>query len=162
MPRKTSLSIRAFIPLALSTLPSLALAGQPTPSDYIDSKPLLMEVRYCECRATKPDSSPSDLLPEFRDKSKVLKVGVTAEDKGFASSGEFSIGYEVSPVDDSSGPFRFTYLGKYETSDGSIAGQGALILEEGQWLSLFGSDHQTESESQHIGVAVRLVEASGY
>lgn len=160
MPRKTSLSIRAFIPLTLTALPGLALAGKPVPEDYIASKPLLLEVRYCECQATLPDSSPN-LLPEFLEASKILKVGVSAEDKGFVSSQEFSLGYEVSPVDDSFGPFRFTYLGEYETSDGSNAGQGALVLEEGQWVSLFGAHHQTESESQHIGVAVRLIAADG-
>jgi hypothetical protein len=46
MPRKT---LRNISLLALSTLPDLTLAGQPTASDYLGSKPLLLEIRYCEC-----------------------------------------------------------------------------------------------------------------
>ncbi len=161
MPGKTSNTIRICGLFALTSLSGLSLAGKPAPEDYLASKPLLLEVRYCECQATNPDSSPSDLLPEFLDESKILKVGVTGEDKGLVSSREFSIGYEVSPVEDSTGPFRFTYLGEYETSNGRSAGQGTLILEEGRWVSLFGSHHQSGSGSQHIGVAVRLVATDG-
>lgn len=161
MPRKISRSIKAFMPVALATLPGLALAGQPTPADYIDSKPLLLEIRYCECQVANPDSPPSDLSPEFLDGSNALKVGVSAEDKGFVASPEFSLGYDISPVDDSSGPFRFNYIGTYATSDGSNTGQGALVLKEGEWVSLFGSHHQSAAGSQHIGVAVRLLAADG-
>lgn len=161
MPRKTSHSIKSFIQLALFTLSGPVLAGQPTPADYIDSKPLLLEVRYCECQATKPDSPPSNLLPKFLDESKILKVGVAAEDNGFIASREFSLGYEISPVDGSSGPFRFNYIGTYATDNGSNTGQGPLVLKEGEWVSLFGSQHQSETGAQHVGVAVRLSAADG-
>ncbi len=162
MPRNTSLSISVLIPLALSALPGLSLADKPASEDYIAEKPLLLEVRYCECQATNPDDSPSELLPEFLEKSQVLKVGVSVEDKGFIASREFSLGYDISLVDESSGPFRFTYLGDYATSDGNNSGQGTLVLEQGEWVNLFGVHHQNETGSQHVGVAVRLIEASSY
>lgn len=162
MPRKPSHTIRICSLFALTTsLPGLSLADKPALEDYIASKPLLLEVRYCQCQATNPESSPSELLPGFLDDSEILQVGVATEDKGFVSSQEFSIGYEVRPVDDSLGPFRFTYLGEYKTSGGSNVGQGTLILEEGEWASLFGSGHQTESGTQHIEVTVRLITAEG-
>jgi hypothetical protein len=162
MPRKTSLTIRAIITFALCALPGLSLAEKPAPQDYIANKPLLLEVRYCQCQATNPESSTSELLPGFLEESEMLRVGVAAEDKGFVSSQEFSLGYEVRPVDDSLGPFRFTYLGEYKTRDNSNAGQGTLILEEGKWVSLFGTDHQTESGKQHISVTVRLTIAEDF
>lgn len=157
MPRNTSNSVRIACLVAVATaLPGLSLAQKPAPQDYIANKPLLLEVRYCQCQATNPEGDSSGLLPGFREESEMLRVGVAADDKGFVSSQAFAIGYEVSPVDDSLGPFRFTYLGEYKTGDGSNAGQGTLILEEGEWVSLFGTEHQTESGTRPIGVTVRL------
>ncbi len=161
MPGKTSLRHRVFTSFALFMLPGLALAGQPTPSDYLDSQPLLLEIRYCECQATEPDGDPADVLPEFLDDSRVLRVGaVTTEHSNFVASRELSMGYEISPVEKPSGSFQLTYASEYTTRDGSLAGQGTLVLEAGQWLSLFGSHHQTKAGAKHAGVAIRLVDQS--
>lgn len=163
MRRNTSNPVRIGCLVALATaLPGLSLAQKPAPQDYIANKPLLLEVRYCQCQATNPENASSGLLPGFLEESEMLRVGVDAEDKGFVSSQAFSIGYEVSSVDDSLGPFRFTYLGEYKTGDGSNAGQGTLILEEGEWVSLFGTDLQTESGKQHTDVTVRLTVAEDF
>tara|TARA_R110002074_G_scaffold125858_2_gene263531 strand:- start:2811 stop:3296 length:486 start_codon:yes stop_codon:yes gene_type:complete len=158
MPRKT---LRNISLLALSTLPDLTLAGQPTASDYLGSKPLLLEIRYCECRATTPNGAPGDVLPEFLDESRVLRVGaVTTEHSNFVASRALSMGYEISPVEKPSGSFQLTYASEYTTRDGSLAGQGTLVLEAGQWLSLFESHHQTKAGAKHAGVAIRLVDQS--
>lgn len=159
MPRKPSRAIRVFIPLALCALPGLSLADKPAPEDYIQEKPLLLEIRYCECQATNPESSPSELLPGFLDDSKVLKVGVSAEDKGFVASREFSLGYDINMVDDPSGQLQFNYIGTYKTSNGNNTGQGTLVLEQGEWSNLFGSHQQQATGSQHMDVMVRLVAA---
>lgn len=161
MTRKISLTIRVFIPLALCALPGLSLADRPAPEDYIAEKPLLLEIRYCECQATNPESSPSKLLPGFLDESKVLKVGVSAEDKGFVASREFSLGYDINMVDDPSGQLQFNYIGTYATSQGKNTGQATLVLEQGEWSNLFGSHHQQGTESQPMSVMVRLVPADG-
>lgn len=145
----------------LSLLPSLAFADNSAPEDYLASKPLMLEVRYCECQATKTDSLPSDLLPSFLKESSVLKVSVLGEDKGFASSGELSIGYELKPVARSSGQFQFNYAGSYTTNSGDSASNGELLLVQGQWVSLFGSRHENETGSQHNNVAVRLAKPGG-
>lgn len=161
MPGKTSLRHRVFTSFALFMLPGLALAGQPTPSDYLDSQPLLLEIRYCECQATEPDGDPADVLPEFLDDSRVLRVGaVTTEHSNFVASRELSMGYEISPVEKPSGSFQLTYASEYTTRDGTSSAQGTLLLEAGQWLSLFGSSLHTENGAKHVGVAVRLVDKS--
>ena len=158
MPRKTLHSISLFV---LSTFPALALAGQPTPADYLDSKPLLLEIRYCECPATTPGGAPGDVLPEFLDESRALRVGaVTTEHSNFVASRALSMGYEISPVEKPSGSFQITYASEYTTLDGSLSGQGTLVLEAGQWVSFLGSSLQTEAGAKHIGVALRLLDQS--
>lgn len=147
--------------LLLSLLPSFALAGNTVPEDYLAGQPLVLELRYCECPATKTDSEPSDLLPSFLKESSLLKVSVSSEDKGFFSSSELSIGYELKPVASSSDQFQFNYAGDYTTSNGNNAGSGELLLVQGQWVNLFGSRHESETGSQHSNVAVRLVESGG-
>ena len=86
---------------------------------------------------------------------------MSSEDKGFVSSSDLSIGYELKPVDGSPGQFQFGYAGSYTTNDGSIAGKGEALLVKGQWVSLFGSRHDSEAGSQYSNVAVRLAEADG-
>jgi len=147
--------------LFLSLLPSVALAGTPAPEDYLAGKSLVLEIRYCECQATKSESAPSELLPSFLKESRLLKVGVSSEDKGFVSSHGLSIGYEVKPVSGSSDQSQFSYSGNYTTSNGSSAGNGELLLVQGQWLTLFGSQHESETGSQHSNVAVRLAKPGG-
>lgn len=143
--------------LFLSLLPSFALAGNSAPEDYLASSPAVLEVRYCECKATKTESALSDLLPSFLKESNLLKVGVSIKDKGFASSNELSIGYELKPVAGSPDQFQFSYAGNYTASNGSSAGNGELLLVQGHWINLFGSQHENEAGSQHSNVAVRLV-----
>lgn len=145
----------------LSLIPGIALADNSTPEDYLANKPLVLEVRYCECQATKPDSLPSDLLPSFLEESRFLSVSVSSKDKGFASSSELSIGYELKPIMGSSGQFQFNYAGNYTTSNGSSAGNGELLLVQGQWVNLFGSQHEKETGLQHNNVAVRLAKPGG-
>ncbi|MFL1464610.1 hypothetical protein [Marinobacter sp. HN1S83] len=161
MPRMTPHPIFQLILSASFVFPGLALAGQANPDDYIGSKQLVLEVRYCECEATKPDSRPSDLLPGFLEESSILRVAVAAEDKGFASSHEVSIGFEFSRIKNSSGKLKFNYAGTYTTRSGDSSGQGQLLLEKGQWVNLFGSLHESEAGSRHANVAVRLVEPDG-
>ncbi|GGE63126.1 hypothetical protein GCM10011533_14420 [Streptosporangium jomthongense] len=147
--------------LFLSLLPSFVLAGNSAPEDYLAGKPLVLEVRYCECQATKTDSELSDLLPSFLKDSSLLKVSVSSEEKGFASSNELSIGYELKPVTGSPKQFQFNYAGNYTTSNGSSAGNGELLLIQGQWVNLFGSLHESKTGSQHSNVAVRLSKPGG-
>lgn len=147
--------------LLLSLIPSIALAGNSTPEDYLANKPLVLEMRYCECQASKPDSLPSDILPSFLEESRVLRVSVSSKDKGFASSSELSIGYELKPIMGSPGQFQFNYAGNYTTSNGSSAGNGELVLVQGQWVNLVGSQYKNETGSQNNNVAVRLTNPIG-
>lgn len=161
MQRIASQIIQRVNLLLIPLLPSFALAGNSVPDDYVTSKPLLLEVRYCECQATKTEGVSSELLPTFLMDSDLLKVGVSSEGKGFASSGDLSIGYEIKPVAGSPSQFQFSYAGSYTTSNGSSAGNGEMLLVQGQWVSLFGSRHDNETGSQYSNVAVRLVKPGG-
>jgi hypothetical protein len=147
--------------LFLSLLPGFALAGNSAPDDYVTGKSLMLEVRYCECQATKVDSAPSDLLPSFLEDSSLLKVSVSRQGKGFASSSELSIGYGLEPVSGSPDQFQFNYAGSYTTSNGSSASNGQLLLVQGQWVNLFGSRHDNGTGVKHSNVAVRLAEPGG-
>lgn len=161
MQRIASQNIQRVNLLLLSLLPTFALAGNSVPDDYVTSKPLLLEVRYCECQATKTDGAPSELLPSFLRDSDFLKIGVSSEGKGFASSSNLSFGYELKPVTGSPGQFQFNYAGRYTTSDGSSAGNGEILLVRGQWVSLFGLRDDNETGSQYSNVAVRLAKPGG-
>ncbi|APC10892.1 hypothetical protein QUS15_17920 [Escherichia coli] len=162
----TQITLRVNL-LFLSLIPSIALADNSAPEDYLANKTLVLEVRYCECQATQSDSLPSDLLPSFLEESRLLRVSVSSKDKGFASSSELSIGYELKPIMGSSGQFQFNYAGNYTTSNGSngsngsSVGNGELVLVQGQWVNLFGSQHENETGSQHSNVAVRLANPGG-
>ncbi|SFE74971.1 hypothetical protein SAMN04487869_1166 [Marinobacter sp. DSM 26671] len=145
----------------LFLIPSIALAENLAPEDYLANKPLVLEVRYCQCLATKTDGALSDLLPSFLRESSLLKVSVSSEDKGFASSGDLSIGYELKSVAGSPRQFLFNYSGSYTTRNGSSAGNGEMLLVQGQWVSLFGSRHDNGTGSQYSNVAVRLANSSG-
>jgi hypothetical protein len=147
--------------LFLSLIPSIALAENLAPDDYLAIKPLVLEVRYCECLATKTDGAPSDLLPSFLRESSLLKVSVSSKDNGFASSNELAIGYELKPVAGAPDQFQFNYAGNHTTSNGNSAGNGELLLVQGQWVNLFGSQHETQTGSQHSSVAVRLAKPGG-
>lgn len=118
--------------LFLSLLPGFALAGNSAPDDYVATESLMLEVRYCECQATKSDTLPSDLLPSFLEDSDLLKVSVSSEDKGFASSGDLSVGYELRPVAGSPDQYQLNYAGSYKTSSGNKAGNGELMLVQEQ------------------------------
>ena len=148
--------------LFLSLIPSIGLSENSAPEDYLANKPLVLEVRYCECLATKTDGAPSDLLPSFLRESSLLKVSVSSKDNGFASSSELAIGYELKPVAGSPDQFQFNYAGNHTTSNGNSAGNGELLLVQGQWVNLFGSQHETQTGgSQHSNVAVRLAKPGG-
>ncbi len=147
MQRIASQTILRVNLLFLLLIPSFALAENSDPEDYLGSKPLVLEVRHCECQATKTDSVPSYLLPSFLKDSSLLKISVSSEDKGFASSSELSIGYELKPVTGSPDRFRFNYAGNYTTSNGNSAGNGELLLIQAQWVNLFGSRHENETGS---------------
>lgn len=131
--------------LFLSLIPSIALAENSAPEDYLTNKPLVLEVRYCERLTTKTDGAPSDLLPSFLRESSLLKVSVSSKDSGFASSSELSIGYELKPVAGSPDQFQFNYAGNHTTTKENSAGNGELLLVQGQWVNLFGSQHETEN-----------------
>ena len=158
MQRIASQTIWQFI---LFLFPSFAIASNSTPEDYLAGKPLMLEVRYCECQAIKADSAPTDLLPSFLKESSLLRVSVSSEGKGFVSSSEFSIGYELKPVTGSPNQFQFNYAGHYTTSGGNSGGYGKLLLIHGQWVNVFGSLEENATGLQHSNVAVRLAKPSG-
>ena len=161
MPRTIFRKFTQLVLLHLAAIPCAALAGQPIPSDYTTSKPLLLEIRYCACAATEIGTSPSKLLPNFMKRSSILKVGASVEDKGFLSFQELSMGYELKPVEDSPGKFWFSYAGVHKENGGTNTGNAKVMLAEGRWVNLFGSIHESENSSQATDVAVRIVKSGG-
>lgn len=103
------------------------------------------------------------LLPiaKFLRESSLLKVSVSSTDNGFASSSELAIGYELKPVAGSPDQFQFNYAGNHTTSNGNSAGNGELLLVQGQWVNPFGPQHETQTGSQHSNVAVRVAKSGG-
>ncbi|MFB2765651.1 hypothetical protein [Marinobacter shengliensis] len=161
MPRMTQKPTQQLVMSALLAFPGINLAGETVPIDYLGANQLVLEIRYCECEAIKPDGDSSDLLPGFLKESKALKVAVSAGEHGFVASDEVSIGYKFDLVTGSSEEFEFSYAGTYATGSGSSSGQGRFVLEKGQWANIFGLRHRTETELLHTNVAVRLVELGG-
>jgi|SRR5690554_1290720 len=158
MPRMNQKTTLQLIVSVLLALPGFTTAGETVPVDYLGDNQLVLEIRYCECEAIKPDGHPSDLLPDFLKDSKVLKVAVSAGEHGFVASEEVSIGYRFNLVTNSSEEFEFRYAGTYATASGNSSGHGRFVFKKGQWANLFGALHESETESLHTNVAVRLVE----
>lgn len=133
-------------------LPALAHAD-PALQTYLSATPLQLEVRYCECAVISPDSP--DPLPAFMASASELNVAVNLEDKGFVSSQQLVLGYAIKPEPGTPDTFRFRFAGDYTTHHGHSTAQSTLLLEKGQWISLFGSQH---GDTQ-TGVAVRLIDS---
>ncbi|PAV24574.1 hypothetical protein C8D92_102482 [Tamilnaduibacter salinus] len=125
------------------------------------SKPLLLDIRYCGCRATGPEVGPSGVLPDFLDQSRRVTVTVSPEETGFLSVAGFSMGYALEGVRDAPQTVRFGYAGAFRTHNGQMTGQGDLTLVKGEWLHVFGSKHKSESGVQHTSVAVRVIDSHG-
>lgn len=150
-----------FILTGLSVLPDFTLAENAVPEAYFGSKHLVLEIRHCECEAFKPNGHPSTLLSDFLRESSVVKTAVFSEDNGFVASDYITMGYEFSPIKDSSDTFSFNYTGTHTTSSGQSSGSGQILLEKDKWVHLFGSHHESISGPHHANVAVRLVEFDG-
>ncbi len=161
MIRKGARTFGQFILASLFIFSTAGYASQPTLKGYIASKPLQLEIRYCDCAATDVGEPNSGLSPAFMKDSKVIKVSASTKDKGFVSTDELSIGYELKRVDNSSKQFQFRYAGVYKEGNDESSGAAELVLTTGQWLSLFGTGKQVSSEMKHRSVAVRLVGAKG-
>ena len=145
---------------ALALVPGFTHAGGPTPEHFLNSSSMILEIRYCECQATEPDGSPSELRPEFLERSHLLRVGLADEGRGYASSPELTIGFKLTPLPESPGAFAFNFAGRYGAGNQSSTGSGEVSLSADQWINLFGSHHEGQQGSQLSGVAVRLVEAN--
>lgn len=52
-------------------------------------------------------------------------------------------------------------LAENSAPDDYIASNGELLLVQGKWVNLFGSQHETQTGSQHSSVAVRLAKPGG-
>ncbi|MFO7787416.1 MAG: hypothetical protein R6W87_06510 [Halospina sp.] len=160
MPGMNFQSIRLSALLLLILFPGFVLADQSPRGKDLASKPMLLEVRYCECEATRPDRSPSELLPGFLKASNSLEVGVGVEDEGFVASDVFSLGYRVSPIEDEPGTFKLTWASSYSRGSDWRTAEGKLALVKGEWVQLYGSRNESDAGTQHTGVAVRLVEST--
>lgn len=126
------------------------------PEAYLSAKPIVLEVRYCDCAATDLNSASSALLPDFLNTSKLLMVGAEGEDKGFVSAEGFSMGYAIERIEGPPARFLFNYSAEYTIDSDTNSGHGELLIGEGQWIYLFGSSHTTSSGSESTGVAVRV------
>lgn len=142
--------------LVLCAASNVDAAPNHRPEAYLSAKPILLEVRYCECAAIDLNSLSSALLPDFLDTSKLLEVGVGEEDKGFVSSEGFSMGYAIERIEGPPARFLFNYSAEYTINTDTNSGHGELLVNEGQWVYLFGSNHTTNSGSESTGVAVRV------
>ncbi|ENO13184.1 hypothetical protein J057_17350 [Marinobacter nanhaiticus D15-8W] len=142
---------------AIGAFSQVFAAPGPTPGAYLSSKPLVLEVRYCECAATDLSRASDAVLPSFLETSKLLKVGAFGEDEGFVSSDGFSMGYGIKQIEGGRARFLFTYSAEYTIDADMNAGHGELLVNEGQWVQLFGSSHTTNTGAEYTGVAIRLV-----
>ncbi|WP_061332794.1 hypothetical protein [Marinobacter excellens] len=147
---------------ALVLFPGLAHAGGPTPEHFLDSSSMILEIRYCECQATEPDGSSSELRTEFLERSHLLRVGLADEGRGYASSPELTIGFKLTPLPESPGAFAFNFAGRYVSGDQSSTGSGEVLLSDDQWINLFGSNREGGHGTQFSDVAVRFIEVGDY
>ncbi|MHA7856273.1 hypothetical protein [Marinobacter shengliensis] len=141
-------------------VPGFTHAGGPAPEHFLDSSSMILEIRYCECQATEPDGSPSELRTEFLERSHLLRVGLADEGRGYASSPELTIGFKLTPLPESPGAFAFNFAGRYAAGNQSSTGSGEVLLSADQWINLFGSNREGGHGTQFSDVAVRLVEAN--
>lgn len=122
--------------------------------DYFSADSLVLQVRYCDCEAVKPDAPPDGLQAGFLTSSESISVGLSPDVEGFVASDGFALGYLAEPVEDQPQAYRVTYSGER----GGTSAQGIVILSVGQWTHLFGVEHRDNNSLKHSNVAVRLVE----
>ena len=159
MQRIASLKFGLLGLTTLSLLPGMTQAGGPSPEHFLNDSAMVLEIRYCECQATEPGNAPTELRPAFLEQSRLLKVDVDPDGKGFVSSPEITLDFELRALPESPGDFTFTFAGEYETGQQNSAATGKVSLKDGHWLNLFGSEQNQNNDTQYLDVAVRLVKA---
>lgn len=148
---------RLLFCVSLSVLlvsPGAGFAAQSASGDHLGNNARVLEIRYCQCRASVGSSV--EVAPSFLRQAKSLRVAVASADEGFVAPGAFSFGYGISPVKGEAGIYRLKYAASYAPGDEESSGEGKVELVEGQWTYLFGSRHEVGAEVRHTGVAVRL------
>ena len=141
----------------LCLLPGITQAGGPSPEHYLKNSPMVLEVRYCECQATEPGQAPTELRPAFLEQSRLLKVDVDPDGKGFVSSPEMTLDFELRALPESPGDFMLSFAGNYGAGQQNSTSTGEVLLKDDQWLNLFSSEHVRENSTQYGDVAVRLL-----
>ena len=157
MQRIASLKFGLLGLTTLCLLPGITQAGGPSPEHYLKNSPMVLEVRYCECQATEPGKAPTELRPAFLEQSRLLKVDVDPDGKGFVSSPEMTLDFELRALPQSPGDFMFSFVGNYVAGQQKSTNTGEVLLKDDQWLNLFSSEHVRENSTQYRDVAVRLV-----
>lgn len=159
MQRIASLKFGLLGLTTLSLLPGMTQAGGPSPEHFLNDSAMVLEIRYCECQATEPGNTPTELSPVFLEQSRLLQVGVDREGTGFVSSPEIALGFELKAQPEAPSNFTFKFAGHYDPVSQNVTGTGEVLLTKDQWLNLFSSRHERENNTEYRDVAVRLVSA---
>lgn len=136
--------------LLISLLPAVTLGEHPQ---------VTLEVRYCECDASGVDGSQAAVSPDFIEASTLLSADVSDAGSGHVSAEDISLEFEVRELEGTPGTYRFSYTGTYRSGAGENTSASELVLTGDEWYQLIQTRHDSGSESQAFGLAVRLVDS---
>lgn len=151
---KTSTLKTARLPRALLLATCLlgSAASPATAGDSTAEKPLLLEVRYCDCTLATPVDQ-ADTVPLLRTEA------VIHQDQSITTD-YLSLHYRLSPVDTGQEAYRFSYSGAYDRGETSLSAQSKIQLTPGEWVILFATHHEPDAGGHPVSVAARIRSAT--
>ena len=150
-------------PLALTILLILFInnpvhaqgSQESTIEHYKSQKPLVLDIRFCACKAIDLESDEMEPIPSFFEQASAIKVGVLEREVGFVSSGGMTFGYSISP-DKESDLYVFEHLANYHDSKESVSSQSVISIGLDSWVVIGGHANITERGTEYFSVAVKL------
>lgn len=118
-------------------------------------KPLVLEIRFCDCSAIDMNSEAIEPTPKFLNQATSIKVGVSENEVGHVSAGGLTFGYSISPSKEAS-MFELAYSQEYVDGNSSQTSQSELQLGLNSWLTISSYENISDQGSEYFSIAIRL------
>ena len=122
---------------------------------YKNQKPLVLDIRFCACKAIDFESDVMEPIPPFFEQASAIKVGVLKSDVGFVSFGGMTFGYSIAP-DKETDLYVLEHSAEYVDSKESLSSQSVVSIKLDSWVVIGGYANLTERGTEYFSVAVKL------
>lgn len=122
---------------------------------YKTQKPLVLDVRFCACKAVDYESDSLEPIPQFFEEATAIEVSVSERGVGFVSSKGMTFGYSIMPGPEA-GVFVLENSAAYSGSEESFNSQSVLTINIDGWITTSGYENKSEGGNEYFSVAVKL------